>query len=269
MLESKRRAIIFFIIAILLAATAGFLVFKKVQSLNAELGTMVRIYVAAKDVTSRVIITQDDVATEEIPMKYLKDDHITDVEFLMNKVSVVPLSPGDIITKSMLKEATAVTEEDNRLVALMKSDKVFFDEDLSALDRVDLFVSHDLDGEIVTEMFMEDVKVARVSKNSDGGLTGVQIEIPIEVVSEVIHMQNYAHNIRVIRANVGINSENINSPIEPTNDEDIEQKEDTQVENEQVIQEKQQEKTEKEEQTEQKDKADSTEEKSESTDDKE
>lgn len=49
MLESKRRAIIFFILSLLLALTAGLLVLKKVQAINDNLGTMVKVYVAKGD----------------------------------------------------------------------------------------------------------------------------------------------------------------------------------------------------------------------------
>ncbi|WP_217588650.1 flagella basal body P-ring formation protein FlgA [Lentibacillus saliphilus] len=202
MLESKRRAIIFFVIAIILAAISGYLVLNKVKTLNADLGTMVNIYVASKDVSSRAIITPDDVMIEEIPKKYVRDEYITDPEFFMNKVSVVPLSEGDIMTKNILKEASSVTEANNRLISILRSDRVFFDEPLTALDRVDLIVSRNVDGEIVTEVFMEDVKVARIAKN-DGDFSGVQLEVTFEEAPELIHMHHYAERFRVVKANVG------------------------------------------------------------------
>lgn len=67
MLESKRRSIIFFILSVLLALTAGFLVMNKVRALNNNLGTMVKVYVASTDITSRTLITLDNVRIEEIP----------------------------------------------------------------------------------------------------------------------------------------------------------------------------------------------------------
>lgn len=203
MLESKRKAIIFFLIALLLAVLSGFLVLKKVQALNSNLGTMVEVYVANKDISSRALITPDDLATDEIPKKYLRDEQITNIEELKNKVSVVPLSSGDIITKSMLKQASTVTEADHRLISVLKSEKVTFDEELLALDRVDIIVSHNFEGKLVTEVFMQDIKVARVAKKNDGKFAGVQLEIPFENVPSLIHMQNYADSFRVIKANVG------------------------------------------------------------------
>ncbi|WP_345242908.1 Flp pilus assembly protein CpaB [Pontibacillus salipaludis] len=202
MLESKRRAIIFFSIAIVLAGTSGFLVLQKVQALNSNLGTMVQVFVANENISSRDAITPNNIRTEEIPQKYLRDEHITNEQDLMNKVTVVPLSEGDVITKNLLKQVSTVTEEDNRLITMMSSERVTFDEPLLALDRVDIIVSHEFEGESKTEVFMEDVKVAKVAKK-DGEFAGVQVEVPFEKVPRLIHMQNYADSTRIVKANVG------------------------------------------------------------------
>jgi Flp pilus assembly protein CpaB len=202
MLESKRKAIIFIVLSVLLALTAGFLVLKKVQALNTNLGTSVQIYVASKEISSRMLITPENIKTEEIPKKFLKDYHITDAKELVNKVSVVPLSSGDVITKNILKQAASVVEENNRLITLMKSERVFFDEPLEALDRVDVIVSHRFSGKEETSIFMKDVKVARVAKKDDD-FQGVQLEVPLEKAPELIHMQNYSDSLRIVKANVG------------------------------------------------------------------
>ncbi|MBS4210383.1 SAF domain-containing protein [Bacillus sp. FJAT-50079] len=202
MLESKRKAIIFFVISLLLALTAGFLILKKVQSLNTNLGTMAEVVVANVDVSSRALIRPEDVTLEEIPQKYLKEYHITNVEELINKVSIVPLSAGDMITKNMLKQASAVVEENNRLITLMESDRIIFDEPLEALDRVDIIVSHRFDNKEETSFFMKDVKVSRVAKESNK-FKGVQLEIPLDTAPQLIHMQNYADSVRIVKANVG------------------------------------------------------------------
>jgi Flp pilus assembly protein CpaB len=201
MLESKRRAIIFFILALLFALVSGFLVLKKVQTLNNDLGTMATIVIADDEIKSRELITPRNVKLEEIPKKYLRDYHITDVEDLMNQVTVVPLSPGDVITKNILKQASAVVEEKNRLITLMQSDRVFFDEPLEDIDRVDIIVSHRFNGKEETSIFMKDVKVARVAKKKKT-FQGVQLEVSLEQAPQLIHMQNYADSVRIIKANV-------------------------------------------------------------------
>ncbi|MCM3241022.1 flagella basal body P-ring formation protein FlgA [Heyndrickxia oleronia] len=218
MLESKRRAIIFFILSLLLALTAGLLVLKKVQAINDNLGTMVKVYVAKGDISSRAIITPENVTTDEIPKKYLKDYHVTKTEDLLNKVAVVPLSDGDMITKNILKQASAVVEEKNRLVTLMQSDRVYFDEPLEALDRVDIIVSERFSGKEETKFFMKDVKVARVAKEKSK-FKGIQVEIPQSLVPELIHMQNYADSVRIIKSNVGQSNEPVQSQLEENQEE--------------------------------------------------
>lgn len=202
MIESKRKAIIFFLLAAILAGTAGFLTLQKVKELNNDLGTMVDVYAAGQDISSRSVITPKDVTIEKIPKKFVTDEHITSTTDLENKVSVIPLSSGDLITKNMLKQASAVMEENNRLITLMASERVFFDEQLEALDRVDIIVSLRDKDINKTEIFMKDVKVARVA-NEAKKFAGVQVEVALDQAPLLIHMQNYADSVRIIKANVG------------------------------------------------------------------
>ena len=103
MLESKKRAAIFLILAFLLALAAGYLVLEKVKDLNAELGGMTKIYVAKGDIPVRTLIDESNVTTMEIPNKYENKSHITNKDDFVDKVSVVPLTEDEIITKNMLK----------------------------------------------------------------------------------------------------------------------------------------------------------------------
>lgn len=202
MLESKRRATIFFILSLLLAATAGFLVLHKVQNMNSNLGTLVKVYVAKSNIPSRTLIKPSDVKTDEIPKKYLRDYHITDSNDLINKVSVVPLSSGDIITKNILKRAAELVNENDRIITMMQSNKVYFDESLEAQDRVDIIVSDQFSGNKQTSVFMTDVKVVSVAMVK-GSFKGARLEIPFDMVPRLINFQNYADNIRIVKANVG------------------------------------------------------------------
>jgi Flp pilus assembly protein CpaB len=234
LLESKRRAIIFFVIAILLAALSGYFILQKVKELNADLGTMVNVYVSNKEIHSRALITPDDITTTEIPAKYLRKEYITDIDEFVNSVSVVPLSEGQIITRNMLKTASTVTEEDHRLITILQAENTFFDEVLYDMDRVDIVVSHEVNGEDVTEVFMTDLKVVRVAEK-DGEFSGVQVEVPFDDITELIHMQHYAETFRVIRANVGqmptegessigdVNDDSTNNTNEETEQEDTEE----------------------------------------------
>lgn len=175
---------------------------QKYKELNANLGGLTKIYVASTNIASREIITPEQVTTMEIPNKFVTDSHIVNPEDITNKVSVVPLSQGDMITKNLLKNVSNVANENNRLITLFRNEKVSFDQELENLDRVDIIVSHQFEGKPTTKIFMSDVTVANVSK-SENEFRGVRLEVSKEQAPELIHMQNYADSIRVLKANVG------------------------------------------------------------------
>ncbi|WP_139187851.1 SAF domain-containing protein [Bacillus tuaregi] len=203
MLESKRRAAIFFILAFLLALAAGFLVFQKVKDLNAELGGMTKIYVAKGDIPVRALIQENQVMTIEIPNKFVNKAHITNKNELINNVSVVPLAAGEIITKNMVKPFSNLRNENNRLVALYPSEKVQYDQVVTELDRVDIIVSTEVNGQPQTEIFMRDVPVAFSDGDKPEDFTGAALEVSLEAAAQLIHVQNYADKVRILKANVG------------------------------------------------------------------
>ncbi|MED4585379.1 flagella basal body P-ring formation protein FlgA [Brevibacillus choshinensis] len=202
MLESKRRAIIFLTLSLILAATAGFLFLKKIKDLNSQLGEMVDIYVASTDIASRALIQPDQIKTMQIPKKYADHSYVTDKGSLKNQVTVVPLSEGEIITKNIIKPAATVRDQNNRLVTVYASGNIVFDQQVEALDRVDVIVSHEVNGKPATEVFMKDVPVAMVAK-TDNQFKGVALEMPFEQVPAFIHQQHYAQVMRILKANVG------------------------------------------------------------------
>ncbi|MGG3915116.1 Flp pilus assembly protein CpaB [Rossellomorea vietnamensis] len=203
MLESKRKAIIFIVLSILLALTAGFFVLQKVRALNTELGGMTEVYIASENINSRTLLEPEQVTTMSIPNKFVTESHITNVDDLKNSVSVVALKEGDIITKNMIKPYSTVSDADNRLVTMVSSEKIRFDEKLENLDRVDIVVSQKLEGKPKTELFMKDVRVASILSNKNDKFAGVALEIATEEAPKLIHMQNYADSIRILKANVG------------------------------------------------------------------
>lgn len=201
-LEAKRRAAIFLILAFLLAAVAGYLVLEKVKQLNAELGGMVEIYVSNGDIPARTLLQSNQITKMEIPQKFLTDSHITSEKEIIGQVSVVPLNKGDMITNNMLKNYSNLQNENNRLVALYRTENVQFDQEVAALDRVDIIVSQETNGKKNTKLFMKDVMVAYASGTGEK-FSGVAVEVSAEDATKLIHMQNYAEHIRVLKANVG------------------------------------------------------------------
>ncbi|HWO96330.1 MAG TPA: SAF domain-containing protein [Bacillus sp. (in: firmicutes)] len=214
MLESKRKAIIFLSLSFLLAVTAGILFLGKVKDLNSDLGGRTKVYVAATDVASRTPIEPSQVTTVELPNRFVTESHITDVQDLVNKVFVVPMAKGDLITRNVLKPISNVQNENNRLVAIFENEKVHFDQEVEAQDRVDIIVSHTFNDQPKTEVFMKDVLVSAVPPGKK--FTGVAVEVSEEDAPKLIHMQNYAESMRILKANVGKEEKNqIEEPAAP------------------------------------------------------
>ena len=138
----------------------------------------------------------------DIPNKFVTDSHILSEDEFEHKVSIVPLNPGDIITKNMIKPVSNLQDENNRLVTMYRTDKVQFDQVLTALDRVDIIVSTNDNGKKKTSVFMKDVLVAFAQGTNDS-FAGIAVEVTAEEAPTLIHMQNYAEHIRVLKANVG------------------------------------------------------------------
>ncbi|KZE67337.1 flp pilus assembly protein CpaB [Fictibacillus phosphorivorans] len=207
MLESKRKAIIFITLSVLLAILAGVMFLQKVKALNNQLGDTTPVYVAKTEIPSRELIKPSQVKTIEIPNKYITNKHIIDKNKLANRVSIIPLSPDDVITTNMLKEASTVRDQNNRLVTVMSSEKVSFDQLLEASDRVDIIISHKFDDKPKTELFMSDVLVSSVG-TKNGNFKGVALEVSAEDAPKLIHMQNYADSVRILKANVGRSESN-------------------------------------------------------------
>lgn len=195
MLESKRRAIIFLTVSLLLAAVAGYLLLKKVT----DLGEMEKVYVAAENIPSRTELKPEYIKMVDIPRAYYNDKshvHKDEIDEMKGMAVIVPLEEGAIITKEILKPRSATFNENNRLLSITRSDRVQIDIKLEENQRVDIIVSHKFDGEPVTETFMKDVLVSKVSDN------GIIIEVSAEDAPKIIHMQNYADSMRILLANV-------------------------------------------------------------------
>ncbi len=187
------------------AAAAGYMVLQKVKDLNAELGGMTSIYIANGDIPARTLIQETQITTMEIPNKFVNAAHVIDKDLIINQVLVVPLANEEIITKNMIKPFSNLRDENNRLVAMSPSEKVQFDQVIESLDRVDIIVSTAEEGstqKYKTEVFMRDVPVA-FARGASEDFAGVALEVSLDDAEKLIHMQNYADKIRVLKANVG------------------------------------------------------------------
>lgn len=209
MQDAKRRALIFLVIALLLAAIAGFMFLQKVSAVDSRLGKVTTVYVAKKKITSREPLRPDFFEAKEVPAQFVQKSTVTNLDGIQvgnytlpihQLVSVVPISEGELLTDNVLKLQSFLTANNKRMVTLSQSDKVRFDGSLEVNDRVDLIVSDQKNDGAETEIFMRDVPVVGVAEDDDGNVTGVGLEVSLDEAKKLIHKQNFAMSIRVLKA---------------------------------------------------------------------
>lgn len=209
MQDAKRKAIIFLVLALVLAGIAGFMFLQKVSAVDSRLGNMTTVYVAKKSISSREPLQPDFFEAKEVPTQFVQESSVTSLDAVQlgdytlpisQLVSVVPLSEGELLTDNILKAKSMLTADNKRMVTLSQSDKVLFDGSLENNDRVDLVVSDQKDGGAETEIFMRDVPIVGVAEDKNGNVTGVGLEVSLEEARKLIHKQNFSMSIRVLKA---------------------------------------------------------------------
>ncbi len=203
MFESKKRAFIFMILAILFALAAVLLFTNYVADMEKNLGELVEIQVAKQDIPAGSPIGADMLATIQIPKKYAVDSFITSVEELQGKISLVPIPKDEVLTKAMLRE-TSKTPSGYRLVQL-RAPLAIFDDQLDVLDRVDLIGTYETkegkDGETRrTDIMLKDVQVIRVYKKEEE-ITSIGVALSLADAQKVIWLMNYGKELRVLKTN--------------------------------------------------------------------
>ncbi|SFS86030.1 SAF domain-containing protein [Marininema halotolerans] len=196
MQDAKRRAIIFAILSVILAAVAGFMFLQESNALRAGLGEERMVLVAKRDISSREPLRRTDFEVKSVPERYYKPNQVGDLEEIDGNVSIVSITKGDELTSNVLRPITELENSEKRVVELRGSDRVLFDDYFQTQDRVDIIVSYAENGGGSTKFMLKDKLVFRVgSKNSFLGL-----ELSMDEARKLVEAENFAHSIRVIKA---------------------------------------------------------------------
>jgi len=173
MQKNRRRSIVLLAAAIIVAAIAAFMFYSRLSSLEREIGDMVYVVVATRDVpaATRLIKAGPDqnVELQGYPKKYA-EQHGANYFFGLedigdNTVALVGFRAGDIILRSAVDE-NAGLEPNMRAVALAVDRVQGSGGSLRPGNRVDIIVSYTRgeDDEPVTEVLFQDVQVLGVSR---------------------------------------------------------------------------------------------------------
>lgn len=203
---AKRRAWLFALCAMVCICLAGGLFLQKVQALDSEIGSQATIYVAKRDLHPKQPLNLNDFERKEFPAKFIFPNMIQDWKKDLASseptpwILIMPIQKGEPLLTNMVKKKTELASSNHRLVFLGVSNRVTFDQEVSVYDRVDLVLSKKVSGIPETTLFLRGIPVVTVARKQDNSFGGIGVELPIEQATQLIHEQNFAISIRVLKA---------------------------------------------------------------------
>jgi pilus assembly protein CpaB len=197
MLEAKRHIGVFLGAALLLSVLTAFVVYDRVQQVEAQLGDRVNVLVAAKDIPAQVPLSESDLSLVSIPHAFLQPGMVTDPKELDGKVSLVRLGKGDLIVSHALTKRVVIPDG-QRVIRLYRTQVVSFDDNLLVGDQVDIVVTvPDAAGKgnLVTNLYLAKLPVVEV----DAKGVWVGVLVPEAQATGIVGLQVTARQMQLLR----------------------------------------------------------------------
>lgn len=200
MIDAKRKAIIFLTISFLLAVVTAGLILVQINEAQTKLGKTVQVAAASKSIQSYHEIADADVTWVEMPATSAYESFITSEQELEEAISVVNLEEGELLTNSLVRKKLDIPANE-RVVWLNATEIVLIDQQVAEGDRVDIvIVTKNAEEQLETKRILENIPVVQIEEQAEGA-PRVKVALPIEDAESVIHYQNAAVQIRVLRVN--------------------------------------------------------------------
>ncbi|WP_408009127.1 SAF domain-containing protein [Pseudalkalibacillus sp. A8] len=200
MIDAKRKAFIFLTIAFILAVAAAGFIINQIQMAQDSLGATVKVAAAAKDVQSYTSLKDSDITWVEMPKTAQVDSFIQQSDDLDDSITVVNVKKGDLVTKSVVRKKIDIPA-DHRVVWLNPSENVLIDQGVAVGDLVDIIsVMDNKEKGITTQRLLQSVRVVQFDEKSEGP-PAIKVSLPVDDAERLIHSQNAAKQIRVLRVN--------------------------------------------------------------------
>lgn len=199
MIDSKRKAILFLTISFLLAIVTAGVVLVQISQAQERLGEMVQVASVANDVPSYSEIDADDIVWVEFPKSSAYSSFVTEKKDLEEVITIVNLKSGDLLTKNLIRKKLDIPANE-RVVWLNATEIVLIDQQVTEGDLVDVIVSRELEKNVETKRLLSNIKVVQIEENLEGN-ESIKISLPLEEAEKLIHYQNFAKQIRVLRVN--------------------------------------------------------------------
>lgn len=196
MREAKRHIAGFLVAAFCLSILTAYLVYSRVQEVEAQLGDRVNVLVAARDIPAQVPLTENHLSTVSLPEAFLQPGMVSDPKEVVGKVSLVPLPRGALILSHAVADRVVIPDG-KRVIRMYRSQVVVFDENLMVGDAVDLVVTatDPITNTLRTYLRLRSAPVVEV----DPGGTWVGIEVPEQDAASVVGLQVTAQQLYLLR----------------------------------------------------------------------
>lgn len=204
MIDAKRKAIIFLTLAFILAIMTAWFITNQISEAQEVLGQSVQVAVAKKDIPAYIEITPDMIDWTNIPQSSDLSSLISEQAELEGNVSIAPLKKGDLFTSNLVRPRVDIPN-DHRIVWLNPSDNVIMDQEIAVGDDIDVIASYKEKNDTVTKRILEDIPVIQSEEkgggDDDNGGTAraLKVSLSIPQAELLIHMQNTAEQVRVLR----------------------------------------------------------------------
>lgn len=199
MIDAKRKAIIFLTISFLLALVAAGVILVQINQAQQKLGKTVSVAAAAQDIKSYHEIKDSDIKWVQLPQSSAYSSLITNEKDFKDAISVAAVKEGELLTKALVRKKLDIPVND-RVVWLNATKIVLIDQEVAEGDFVDIIVTEELNGSLNTKRQFQNVSVVQVEEQNEGP-SRIKISLNVENAERVIHYQNSAIQIRVLRVN--------------------------------------------------------------------
>lgn len=206
MIDAKRKALLFLTIAFILAVIAAVFILNQVRIAQDSLGETVKVAAAGADIRSYTSLEKSDIEWVEMPKSSQVSSFIQDEKELEEAITVVNLTDGDLLTKNVVRKKLDIPAE-NRVVWLNPTSNVVIDQAITEGDLVDVYSVMETKSGVTTKRFLENVSVVQLeeikSEEQDDESFGpaIRVSLDLEEAEDLIHAQNAAKQIRVLRVN--------------------------------------------------------------------
>lgn len=201
MVDTKRKAMIFLSLAFVLAVVTAWLVVDQVGQAQATLSETTKVAVAKTDIQAYTEITADMIDWVDLPASSDLPSLVQDEKELEGHVAIVNLEKGEPFTVNLVRSRMDIPN-DHRVVWLNPTNNVVLDQSVVEGDKVDIIVSYKSGSGIRTERILENIPVVQsqeLKSGDDESNIALKVSLPVSQAEQLIHMQNTAEQVRVLR----------------------------------------------------------------------